>query len=179
MTDAPSDVRTERTLAFYADPRAAILLLDETITEMIVSLQIERGVIDLAGLPGLAIAAAFERAGVPFDSLEFGQEDTVDEAAAALDGERLRNLAENPIEIDVAALGAVDANVVLVPAMVGPDEKLIDFSQGTVMGAVLHQLEEAGRDAIVIDTPERGLRAVDGTRYLRQTLHVKGKPSTT
>jgi len=175
---------TERTVAFFADPRAATLLLTETIFELIGALDVKRGLVDLSSLPGLAVAAAFERAGVPYASLEFGQEDHYESAAAerdpvhspyvAADAERFRHLADGTREITVAEFGTIDANVVLIPAMVGPDEKLIDFSPSTVPGAVLTQFEAIERSLVVVDTPERGLRQMPGGVYQRPLIHIGG-----
>jgi hypothetical protein len=175
---------TERTVAFFADPRAATLLLTETISELIVALDVKRGLVDLSSLPGLAVAAAFERAGVPYVSLVFGQEDHYVSAAAerdlvhnpytAADAEKFRQLADGSHEVAIAEFGAIDANVVLIPAMVGPDEKLIDFSPGTVPGAVLSQFEALERSLVVVDTPERGLRQMSGGVYQRPLIHIGG-----
>jgi hypothetical protein len=185
--DKPDDSRatpTERTVAFFADPRAATLLLTETISELITALDVKRGIVDLSSLPGLAIAAAFERAGVPYASLEFGQKDHYESATAerdsvhnpyiAADAARYRALADGSREITVADFGSIDANVVLVPAMVGPDEKLIDFSPNTVPGTVLTQFEALERSLVVVDTPERGLRVMPNGVYQRPLIHIGG-----
>lgn len=173
---------TERTVAFFADPRAASLLLTETVEKLIESLGIQRGLVDLSTIPGLAVASAFESAGVPFDSLVFGQQDhfevgspdrhPVYQPVIASDAERLRALAERVTELPVGELGSVNANVVVIPAMVGPDEKLLDFSQGTLVGAVVTQLEEAQRDLVLVDAPERGLRGLPDGTYQRAVIHV-------
>lgn len=175
-------IQAERTVAFFADPRAATLLLTETISRLIDALEIERGLVDLSSLPGLAVAAAFEREGVPYDSLAFGQteqyiewmpeRDPLHNPIIASDAERFRALAAGVKEVPVAELGAIDANVVLIPAMVGDNEKLIDFSPGSLPGAVMTQLEVTGRPLVIIDTPERGLRhSFEGT-YQRAIIHV-------
>lgn len=179
--DAPT---AERTVAFFVDPRAATLLLTETISELIAALSIKHGIVDLSSLPGLAVAAAFERAGIPYESLVFGQEnhydarmpdrDAVHNPYIESDAERFRSLAAGTKEVPVDQLGTIDANVVLIPAMVGPGEKLIDFSTGSVPGTVLDQLETVARSFVIVDTPERGLRSMPDGTYERALIHVYG-----
>lgn len=178
---------TERTVVFFADPRAATLLLTETVGQLISTLSIKHGIVDLSSLPGLAIAAAFERAGVPYESLVFGQEnhyedrmperDTVHNPYIEADAERFRALAAGSKAIQMADLGTINANVVLVPAMVGPGEKLIDFSTGSLPGAVYTQLEAVERAFVIVDTPERGLRSMPDGTYERALIHVAGPGS--
>lgn len=175
---------TERTVAFFADPRAAVLLLGDTVSALIETREIQRGMVDLSTLAGLAIARAFQRAGIPFVTMEFGQQvhyepgafdrDPIQSPVIASDAPALQAASEGIVEIPVAELGTVDANVVLVPAMVGDGEKLIDMSQGSLIGAVVTQLEAAQRDLLLIDTPERGLRRRDDGTYLRAIVHVAG-----
>lgn len=173
--------KTERTVAFIPDPRAATLLLTETISQLIAALSIERGLVDLSSRPGLAVAAAFERAGVPYESLAFGQEDHCAEQAPGQEPEqqtyaqnaaRFRMLAAAIKEVPAAELGSIDANVVLIPAMVGHGEKLIDFTPGSIPGAVMTQLEAYERSFMVVDTPERGLRGRPDGTYERTLINV-------
>jgi hypothetical protein len=176
--------KIERTVAFFADPRAATLLLTETISQMIAALSIERGLVDLSSIPGLSIAAAFELAGVPYEAMVFGQEDQYDTALGdrepvqnpyiAADAARFRLLADGVREISSSEFASIDANVALIPAMAGPDEKLIDFSPLTVTGAVLTQLENVQRSLVIVDTPERGLRSMPDGSYQRAVIHVAG-----
>lgn len=180
--DEAEIVKIERTVAFFADPRASTLLLTDTVSRLIEALGVERGLVDLASLPGLAVAAAFEKEKVPYDSLQYGQADRYIEWMSernelhnpfiAADAERFRSLAEGVVEIPVAELGDVDANVVLIPAMANNDAKLIDFSPETLPGAVMTQLEESGRPLVIIDTPERGLRQGFEGIYQRNIIHV-------
>ncbi len=183
MTDptTPATVE-ERTVAFFVDPRASSLLLAETVEGLINSLGIQRALIDLSAVPGLVIASAFERAGLPFDSLEFGQEDHLDDApvdrhpvfapVVASDADRIREAAAGIHEIQVSDFGSIDANIVVVPAMVAHDEALLDFSQGSIVGAVLTQAEATARDLVLIDTPERGLRPQPDGSYTRSVVHI-------
>lgn len=181
-SDAEAAPAYERTVAFFADPRAGLLLLEETVRDLIAERQIERGLVDLTTLPGIAIARALSEAGIPFHPLEYGQEnhlhlgessrDSIQAPVIAEDAAALRAQAEAPITLQVGELGAVDANLVLVPAMVDTDEKLIDLSQGTLTGAVMTQAEEAQRDLLFIDTPERGLRRRSDGAYRRAVLHI-------
>jgi hypothetical protein len=186
--DEPGDPEAEpvgeRTVAFFADPRAATILLTQTISELIAALSVKRGLVDLSSLPGLAVAAAFEEAGVPYESLVFGQEnhyeslmpdrDSVHRPYIEADAERFRALAAGTHEMAVADFGTINANVVLIPAMVGPDEKLIDFSPTTTTGAVLEQFQALERALVLIDTPERGLRVMPDGSYQRTMVHVQG-----
>lgn len=184
-TDTPAAPEEERTVAFYADPRAATLLLSETIERLISSSEIKRGIVDLSTLPGLAIAAAFERAGVPFDTLSYGQtdhhdlrpaeRDTVQNPYVAEDLPRLRAAAAGAQELAIDELGGIDANIVLIPAMADTGENRIDFNPLTVVGQVFEQLEAAGRDVMVVDTPDRGLRATGDGTYVRTIIHVQAQ----
>jgi len=173
---------TERTVAFFADPRAAVLLLEDTVSALIEDRSIDRGLIDMSTLPGLAVARAFQRAGIPFHSLEYGQEarhnvgpadrHPIHAPVIASDADDLLAAASASDMVAVGELGTIDANVVVIPAMLGDNEKLIDFSQGSLVGAVVTQLEEARRDLVLIDTPERGLRRRPDGTYLRAVIHV-------
>lgn len=192
MSDITQDQPvSQRTVAFFADPRAPKLLLTETVEKLIESLEIDQGIVDITTMAGVDIALAFVNAGVPFATLEYGQEPHYDQpdaehsaemsselrrfaaANVAMHEEQLVNEASGVVYRPVNELGTVDANVVLVPAMVGPNEKLLDFSHGSLIGTVLSQLEETGRDAIVIDTPERGLRPMGDGSYQRAIIHVQ------
>lgn len=178
-------VAVERTVVFFSEPRAATLLLGETIAQLIDAHGIQRGIVDLSTVPGIAIANALAVAGIPFESLVFGQTEHFDAgptdehpvfAQAVAEAMRLAELAERVTEVNVGELGAIDANVVLVPAMVDDQSSVIDFRQGSVLGAVLTQLEQAGRDAIVVTPPERGLRRVSDGSYVRTTFRVSSEP---
>jgi len=185
VLEASPETTSERTVAFFADPRASTLLLTETVMQLIASLAIRRGLVDLSSVPGLAIAEAFERAGVPYTELQFGQterfETPSEEETLAHTGytgsdiSRIRSHADGTREVPVAELGIIDANVVLVPSMVGEPgdrEELIDFTPGSIPGAVLTQLEAAERAFVVIGTPERGLQATTSGGYERTLLQV-------
>ncbi|MET0887160.1 MAG: hypothetical protein ABWX92_11985 [Mycetocola sp.] len=175
---------TERTVAFFADRRAAPLLLTDTVDQIISNLHVQRGLVDLSSIPGLAIAAAFVRAGIPYETIEYGQErtyetlvddhDSVQNPVSEADAERFRSLAAGEVTLDIAELGNIDANIALVPAVVGPNEKLIDFSPQTITGVVMSQAEDLGRNLILIDTPERGLTVEPSGEYLRTVLLVEG-----
>lgn len=175
---------TERTVAFFADRRAAPLLLTETVDQIISNLRVQRGLVDISSIPGLAIAEAFLRAGIPYESIEFGQErtyetvvtehDPIQNPVTEADADRVRRLAAGEVELDIAELGNIDANIALVPAVVGPNEKLIDLSPHTITGVVMVQAGDLGRNLLVIDTPERGLSVEPTGGYLRTVLHVEG-----
>jgi hypothetical protein len=184
------DPLIERTVAFFADPRATTLLLAETVEKLIESLDIQRGLVDISTVVGVRIARVFRDAGLPFDVLEFGQGEHYRQgasenhpaitpvlrqiSAAVISDEagRLREAAAGTREIHVGDLGTIDANVVLIPATVGPDEKLLDFTTGSLLGAVIGQLESAERDFVLVDAPERGLRAMPDGSYQRVVVHV-------
>jgi hypothetical protein len=195
------DTFAERTVAFFADPRATSLLLAETVQRLIESLDIQRGIVDITTVVGVAIARVLRDEGVPFDVLEFGQESHYRDGAAdsllavtpetadtrmmapvmrviaagviANEAGRLRQDAAGIREMPIGELGLIDANVVLIPAMVGPDEKLLDFTVGSLLGTVIGQLEEAERDFVLIGAPERGLRAMPDGSYQREVAHVR------
>lgn len=178
----------ERTVAFFADRRAAPLLLVETVGHLIGSLRIQRGLIDISSIPGLTIAAAFLNSGIPYESLEFGQERTYETVTAdrdpiqnpftGADADRLRQMAAGEVKIDIADLGRIDANIALVPAVVGPNERFVDFSPQTITGVVMEQSGKAGRSLLFIDAPERGLSVEAGGTYLRTVIHVEGSDET-
>jgi hypothetical protein len=181
-SESAEDVRTERTIAFFADPQAATLLLTDTVARLIDAMEVQRGLVDLSSLPGLAVAAAFEREGVPYEALDFGQSDQFIEWMSERDplhnpfieedADHFRSLAVGVKQIPFDQIGSVDANVVLIPAMVPDGKKMIDFSPESLPGAVMNQLEEAQRPMLIIDTPERGLRHSFEGIYQREIIHV-------
>lgn len=79
--------------------------------------------------------------------------------------------------MDIGRLGAVDANIVLVPAMIpGFDfnsEPRIDFSPQTLVGQVLTQTEKIGREVLVVDLPERGMLPKSEDVYRRRIIRVQ------
>ena len=182
---AAAPVVTERTAAFFCDPNTSTLLLSCTISRLIAATGIQRGLIDLSTLAGLAVAEAFQRAGLPYESIVFGQEDNylppmaephpVHNPLQAEDGHRFKALAAKEHPVEVAHLGGIDANIVLIPAMVGPNEGLIAFTTGTTIGAVYEQLAEGKVECMMIDTPERGLRRAADGAYQRRIIHLSGE----
>lgn len=181
---------TERTVAFISDPRATDLLLEETIQKVVESLEIQRGIVDLSSVAGIAIGQVLHEAGIPFDALDYGQEGDFQRAAPVVHGSwaaladgitlssltekagQLREAASSVVTVPVGEIGAIDANVMLIPAMVGTDEKNVDFSPETISGVALTQLEEAKREFTIVLPPERGLRGLDDGSYERIVLHV-------
>ena len=171
MTDQPTN--TERTVAFYTDPRAATLLLKETIAALITSTDIQRGLVDLSTVSGLAIAEAFHEAGVPFDSLEFGQEDRLAEGPPTdEDADEVRQAADGIKELEIEDLGTIDANIVVVP-YVTANGVTMDFTKTTVLGTVISQIEQAERQLLLVLPPERGLRPIADGMYQRAIVHVE------
>ncbi len=182
---------SERSVAFFADRRASTLLLKETVIELIQNQRIAKGYVDISSLPGLAIADAFVASGVPFESIEFGQDrvyetltestdrDTVREPYGLDDEERIRAAAHGALSLEVDELASVNANLALVPAPVGPGEALIDFSPQTVTGVVLQQASEQRLPLLIINTPERGLTVDDRGLYIRGILHVASPEAET
>ncbi|ROR76047.1 hypothetical protein SAMN06295974_3806 [Plantibacter flavus] len=175
--------KKEFTVAVFADPRAATHLLQETIAKLIDTRGIELGLIDLSSTAGRCVAQAFKDAGVPYKSLEFGQEYPVDESmvdgvpavdVVAVSSTWGHAFSRGQHLTTIDELGAIDANVVLIPAMVDIDETHLDFTHGSLMGVVYTQLEEARRPVLIIDTPERGLRMGPDGAYLRAIVHVSG-----
>lgn len=187
----PQTFVEQRTVAFFADPGTSNLLLQETIEKLIESLGIRQGLVDITTMAGVSIAQAFMNTGVSFATLEYGQEphyewsnpDAVPGmspelrhlAATTVSShlEELTNHASGVLYQDVPSLGTVDANIVLIPAVSAQNPKLLDFAPHTLVGVVLAQIEDAGRDAIVIDAPERGLQPLGDGAYQRAVIHVK------
>lgn len=166
---------TERTVAFYAAPNAATHLLHPTISALISARDIERGLVDLSTVPGLVIATALRDADVPYSALEFGQDDQLERGEPSdQDVDSIRAAAAGTVNLAVGDLGRVDANVVLVPAAIESNTNLVDFSQGTVLGAVMSQIETAERPVLVVMPPERGLQPVGDGVYQRSIVHVAG-----
>lgn len=182
------------TAVFFADPRASSFLLSDTISSMLGSYNIQRAYIDVSNQAGLVIAGELLRAGIAYELLDFGQEiQEVAPRAFVLDQERtaadvpyLRTMSAGTHAVAVEDLASIDANVVLIPAMA--DERLINFSTTSVVGTVLTQAEESGRELLVITPPERGLRPVVPTvdpdaepattkRYELQTILVRPEGS--
>lgn len=185
MTDAVvpaaegTSKKSERTVAIFADPRASAMLMWKTMEALIDSSKIERALIDPSTEAGLAAALAFEQDGIKINLLDFGQQDhfiasgeerTLFHPVIDEDKDRLRNhTAGHDHHVEVAELGMINANVVLIPAMAGD---VLDFTPGTVVGAVLQQLQEARREVMVIDAPERGLQRKGDGEYIRRIIHV-------
>ena len=195
MTQTPS---ISPTIAVFTDPRSSTLFLQETAQSLITQYKIERAFVDLSTLAGLAFANALLDAGIAYESLEFGKaESERDAGQVALTGagsltpplreaSHLRQMSAGTLAVDIEELALIPANLVVIPAMA--DETLMDFSQGTVVGQVLNQIEKSNGELLLIAPPERGLRPVYGVttdgadpdttavmpeRYERQTVLVR------
>lgn len=175
----------ERTAVFLADPEAASLLLVDTVRRLIDNHRIQKGIVDLSTVPGLAVAGAFHDAGVPYLSLEYGQErhhDTHSEdrdltAISSVTASRLPRgpeayyaLAEGRHEMSIGDIGGIDAEIVLVPKARGD---FIDLSPETITGAVYTQCQELARDLLLVIPPERGVVSTPDGNYVRTIAHVK------
>lgn len=180
MTDASTtperqtpSTTAQRTIAIYSAPNSPALLLEETITALIASSDVQRGVIDLSTVAGLTAASAFRSAGVPYDALEFGQEDHLSDGhPTELDAAALRADAAGVQAIEASELAAIDANLVVIPAIAETDGVVVDFSAGTVPGAVVSQAEDGAVPILLVLPPERGLRPVGEGTYQRAVLHI-------
>lgn len=179
MTDQQPTVEGDepaRTVAIFSAPNSAALLLEETIAALIASSDVERGVIDLSTVAGLTAASAFRSAGVRYDSLDFGQEDHLQAGhPTTLDAEAIRAGAASVHTVDVSRLAGMDANLVLIPAIADTDGVVIDFSSGSVPGAVVSQAEDIGEAILLVLPPERGLRPIGDGAYQRAIMHIDPK----
>jgi hypothetical protein len=190
-TDTPDHdtTNTVPTAVFFADPRATTFLLADTIGSLLAAYSIQHAYVDLTTLGGVTVAGELLRAGVAYTLLDFGQQVPTAPAdhTAQFDLEQPRSLADIPylsamsadtLTVKVEELAAMNANLVLIPAMA--DERLIDFSPNSLVGAVLVQAEEIQRDVLVLSPPQRGLRCVPTPdsdvapeRYELQTLLIR------
>lgn len=175
--------REERTVAFVADPRATTFLLRDTVTKLVGSLGIQRGLVDLTTLPGVAIALALERAGVPYRLLDFGQStpgEDANTAPVAVPGEevtmgdvpRLREAAAGTVRVEPDRIGALDANLMLIPTVREGGAAQAEFGIGTLPGLVLDQAEQLGLRILVTCPPEQGIRRYQDGSWVRQIMHV-------
>lgn len=176
-------ISPKRTLTFFTDPRTSTFLLGETIAALLASLKIEHALVDLTNMSGVVIAKELVKAGIPYDLLDFGQQGAGAQFEKKPDGSspevdvdydphfdpgedttydlvNLRHKALGTIAVNVAELGTINTNIVLVPALVHPYEKHLDLSPQTIPGAVYTQMEERQRALIMIGTPEQGLTPV-------------------
>ncbi|MFE9245232.1 hypothetical protein [Nocardiopsis sp. NPDC006938] len=182
-TAATEEPRVERTVAFVADPGATTFLLRETVTRLVGSLDLQRGLVDLTTLPGVAVALALEGAGVPYDLLDFGQltpgEDPATEPARVpgedvtmADAPRLRDAADGTVTVDPDRIAALDANLMLIPTVREDGAPQAEFGIGTLPGLVLDQAEQLGLRILVMCPPEQGVRRYQDGSWVRQIVHV-------
>lgn len=195
-------ITEERTVAFLSDPRAATLLLKETVKRLITTQQIERGLIDMTSLPGLAVAAAFLEADIPYEEIKFDtagepkqlrklrrrmarkspvlakafEEPTelADPVQQALieSAEGLRSMAVAVRKIALNKIAELNANLVLLPAPASAESPEFDFAPNTLPGIALEQLEAKRLPFILIVPPERGVMPMGDGTYARMIMHV-------
>lgn len=185
---------TERTAVFFCDSRASTVMLGETVSLLIATKHIERGILDINSAPGRVVAAEFHKAGLPYSALSTDQPLPTNEDLADitdLDGEfpsklddpaYLLQQAAGIVEVDPERYHEINANIVLVPAMVGSGQvhidlvadhtNGIDLSPTTLPGVVIEQCQLADRDVLLIDPPERGLVQRPGGGYQRRIMHL-------
>lgn len=176
-----------RAAVFFSHPYAPTLFLTKTVLRLISSARIERGIVDLSGAPGLAIAEAFVQAGVPFEDLQYGQAthyvvlseegELVPNEEMAARAARLKALAAEVHEVAIEDLYKVPASLVVVPAPVETGSKLVYFGPDAMPGIIVAQLSLADEEMpmIMIDTPERGLQAHGHDDYERVLTHIEPK----
>ncbi|MFE1170377.1 hypothetical protein [Nocardiopsis sp. NPDC058789] len=175
--------RVERTVAFVADPGATTFLLRATVARLVGSLGVQRGLVDLTTLPGVAVALALEGEGVPYDLLDFGQlipgEDP-DTEPVPVPGEdvtmaeapRLREAAAGTVRVESDRIGSLDANLMLIPTVREDGAPQAEFGIGTLPGLVLDQAEQLGLRILVMCPPEQGVRRYQDGSWVRQIMHV-------
>jgi hypothetical protein len=210
MSDIAPDIRDETlsvaavpSVAILADPRASVFLLKETIATLLSTYGIRRAYVDLTTLPGLTAAGELVQAGIAYEHLDFGQplpdpkviagtRNTNDPSGkqdmrfkpsrprTMLDYPYLKLMSAGTHQIDLDALDKVNANIALIPTMTA--DAVIDFSADSVLGRALEVLERAGRDALLVMPPERGLRPIapadpEGSveEYERITVLIRGE----
>lgn len=186
-------LRAERTAVFFCDSRASTIMLGETISTLIAVKHIQRGILDVNSPAGRAIAAQFHKAGLPYDILSTDQplpedntqdsdDDELREYDKFDDPAYLLQQAAGIVDVDPENYHQINANIVVVPAMVGSGQKhidvvadrtdVIDAGPTTLPGIVMAQCQMADRDVLMIDTPERGLvQRADG-EYQRRVAHL-------
>lgn len=176
--DAQTNGRELRpTVAFFVDPRAATLLLAETVEDLVRSRDVEHALVDVTSPVGQSVARGLRAAGVAYTTVEYAPYPEKLELAPDPVRDELSAGASDHVVMDIGRLGAVDANIVLVPAMIpGFDfnsEPRIDFSPQTLVGQVLTQTEKMGREVLVVDLPERGMLPKSEDVYRRRIIRVQ------
>lgn len=165
------------TVAFFIDPRAATLLLAETVEDLVRSREVEHALVDVTSPAGQSVARGLLAAGVAYTTVEYAPYPEKLELAPDAGRDELAAGATGHVVMDIGQLGAVDANIVLVPAMIpGFDfnsEPRIDFSPTTLVGQVLTQTEKLGREVLVVDLPERGMLPKSEDTYRRRIIRVQ------
>lgn len=179
----PDLQRQPRSMAVFADSRASDLLVRQTVATLIGSKGLEHAFVDLITPVGIASAQALQEAGIAYTVMSMGVDiDPADEEVA-----RLLSQAASVAEVDPAAAATLQASLMVVPAAVGSLEEYLDnaverteldFSLTTLPGVVLESAQAAGRDILMIDTPERGLIRTATGEYRRRVFHVGHAPST-
>lgn len=186
-------LRTERTAVFFCDSRASTIMLGETISTLIAVKHIQHGILDVNSPAGRAVAAEFYKAGLPYDILSTDQPLPENNAQSSDDDELrehdklddptyLLQQADGIVDVDPENYHRINANIVVVPAMVGSGQKhidvvadradVIDAGPTTLPGIVMAQCQMADRDVLMIDTPERGLVQCADGQYQRRVAHL-------
>lgn len=161
-----SSVIPEGRLVVFADPRAAELLLAETIVAAVEDLGVDHVLVDITTKPGLAVAEAVAKTGRTYEALDFGQpkqeniETRFNDALAGAEGvivTRLEDLADQ------------EGLITLIPAVNGDDSKVLALQKNILTGHVLNLAEAARQKVLIIDAPERGVRLTKHG-YLRSVV---------
>ncbi|HEU5223136.1 MAG TPA: hypothetical protein VFU07_05570 [Candidatus Lumbricidophila sp.] len=163
------------TAAFFADPRASTFLLKDTVRSLLATYKIQHAYVDLTTLPGMTVATVLLESGIAYEAVNFGQQRPEALPLSPTNTDKrfkpskprtmqdlpyLEHMSAGEHVIDIAKLADINANLVLIPGQLGAPQHLIDFSQNTLVGAVLTQAEALKRDVLVVVPPERGLRAI-------------------
>lgn len=186
-------LREERTVVFVNDSRTSPLLLAETISMLSAEKRINRCAVDVQSAAGRAIAAQFQREGLPYDVVSFGKRLEQPQLGTHPKPESHEVPTEKHVPwllqqaagitfVDPHAIASMDANIVLVPAMAGSDQIRIDaisdsansrdLGLTTIPGVVMAAAQQAGREIVFIDTPEYGLVRETSGEYHRRIIHI-------
>lgn len=162
------------TAAFFADSRASTIQLGQTVSLLLSVHGIKRGIVEVTSAAGRVVAREFHRAGLPYDVFD------LDTEANDL---YLLEQATGTVEIEIAAVAALDAELIVLPAMVGSGQgrvdvfidpgATLDLTVQTLPGRIIEAAEAAHRELLLIDTPENGLVQRAGGEYHRRIFRVQ------
>lgn len=196
----PVEPEPGKILAFFADSRTSPLLLADTITMLARSHRMQHGIVELNTPAGVIIATALSKEGIDYTVYDLSGEpeegpdaqhafaalaqadpSMSDEDAMRIAADWLRSNAAGVVNVDPGEVGAMKAQLVVLPATVGTgvhhldsmaEPAMLDLSPTTLPGLVFEQAQQGLRTLLLIDAPERGIvTQADGLHH-RRILHV-------